>query len=132
MKASLKLEFIGAANYDMLRQLDRSMPALGFGLGKDRPRHPFQFPGPCVIRFYKTVEGDISFNQVFGNRDYSKANSKGTRGVYINYVLHENELYCVKEPVSWRNVDYYYAAITPSGEVVRITESEAREWLSAL
>lgn len=132
MKASLKLEFIGAANYDMLRQLDRSMPVLGFGIGVDRPSHPFQFPGPCVVRFYKDVDGAIALEQIFGSRDYSRANSKGTRGVYINYVLHENELYCVKEPISWRRVSYYYAAVTPSGDVTSITDQEAQEWLSAL
>lgn len=132
MRGHLELEFINASNYDMLRQFDRSFPKFGYGVGKDKPSHPFQYPGPCVLRLYKDCDGVIQWEQIWGKRDYSRANSKGTRFVYVHYILKENELYWVKAPQSWSSVSYYYAAVTPSGDVKRITDEEAKEWLSAL
>lgn len=132
VKAHLRLEFIGAANYDMLRQFDRVFPKFGFGNGGDRPDHPFRWPGPCVLRMHRDAEGRVQGDRVWGNRDYSNANSKGTRGVYVNYILEENELYWVKAPMSWKSVSFYYCAVTPSGELKRITDEDAQEWLSAL
>lgn len=132
MKASLALEFIGAATADMLRQFERLESKYGFGWDDDKPTHPFDRRGPCVLRMCRNEDGDVWGEQIWGKRDYSKANSKGTRGVYLHYILHENELYWIKSPQSWRSTSIYFAAVTPTGDIRRLTDKEAEEWLSAL
>ena len=132
MKGSISLEFIGAATADMLRQFEKLESRIGFGWDDDRPTHPFDRRGPCVLRMYKNENGDVRGEIIWGKRDYSKANSKGTRGVYVHYVLEENELYWIKSPQSWRSTSIYFAAVTPLGDVRRLSDEEAEEWLSAL
>lgn len=132
MRGHLELEFIGAATADMLREFEKLESRFGFGLDDGAQRHPFQRPGPCVLRMYRNKDGRIIGEQIWGKRDYSRANSAGTRFVYVCYVLDENELYWIKSPQSWRSVSYYFAAVTPTGEVKRISDEEAEEWLSDL
>lgn len=132
MNGALSLEFIGAATADMLRQFEGLESKCGFGWDDDKPTHPFDRPGPCVLRMHRAADGKICGEQICGKRDYSKANSKATRFVYVNYVLRENELYWIKSPQSWRSTSIYFAAVTPTGEVKRLTDEEAEEWLNAL
>ena len=132
MKGSISLEFIGASTADMLRQFEKLESRFGFGGDDDTPRHPFDRSGPCVLRVHRSESGKVCGEQVWGKRDYSKANSKGTRGVYVHYVLEENELYWIKAPQSWRSTSIYFAAVTPVGDIKRLTDEEAEEWLSAL
>lgn len=132
MKCAISLEFIGAATADMLRQFEKLESRFGFGWDDDKPRHPFDRPGPCVMRMRKDADGRVCGEQIWGKRDYSKANSKGTRGVYVHYVLKEDELYWIKSPQSWRSTSIYFAAVTPTGDAKRLTDEEAEEWLSAL
>ena len=42
-----------------------------------------------------------------GQRDYSRANSKGSRGVYLYYALPPG-LYEVSEPLSWKQTRRYF------------------------
>ncbi len=131
MKGVISLEFIGAANFDTLRQFERFEQSF-IKVDIDKNYHPFSRPGPVVLRLYKSENGDIAAQEVFGKRDYSKANSKGTRGVNLCYVLEENEIYWIKERLSWKRTAYYYAAVTPDGDVVELSELQAKEWLSDL
>jgi hypothetical protein len=52
--------------------------------------------------------------------DYSKSNSKGTRGVYLNYFLEYGSLYEVSSPESWTSTDRYFLEITDDGEKKRL------------
>jgi hypothetical protein len=128
MKASLSLEFIGASTHDYLKGAERTLEILGMKLDpEDRVRG-----GPWVAEVQRRSDGGIKLDFLWGKRDYAKANSKGTRGVYVHYVLEQDRLYWVQSPQSWKSTIRYYAAVTPSGEVRRLTDEEAQEWRSAL
>lgn len=56
-------------------------------------------------------------------RDYSEANSKGSRGVYLYFTLYEGDIYEVHEIVSWsRDRRYFVKAV--AGAVVEIEQAE--------
>lgn len=115
----------------MLRQFDQMSRALGVPSEQGR-EHPFARLGPCVLRIFRNEAGLAAHEVIHGKRDYSRANSKGSRGVMVNYVLEQDEIYQVKDPRSWRSVSYYHCAVTPSGDIRRLSDEEVREWLSAL
>lgn len=61
--------------------------------------------------------------------DYSRANSKGSRGVYAEYILESEKIYEVKERTSWKKVYRYFCTVNQEGEIVILPESEVQEWL---
>lgn len=63
------------------------------------------------------------------NIDYSSSSSTGNRGVFAYYILESGFLYEIKEQVSWKRFDRYFSVVSEDGEVKRITEQEAIEWL---
>lgn len=130
MKAVLRLEYIGAATWDRLRQFER-FERLVFG-GKEAPWDGDYMaqPGPRVLE-YRLDGGAWIVSRIYGQRDYSKANSRGTRGVMVNYIIESGALYRVKEPVSWRSVAHYFVTVTADGGLLRMTKEEALEWASA-
>ena len=76
----------------------------------------------------------MRFERIYltSKRDYSKANSKGSRGVMLCFVLESDTLYEVHSRISWRNSETYFAAVAEGGSLYRLKESEAQEWLNAL
>ena len=130
MKAILSLEYIGAATWDRLRQFERfeRMIIGGQPLPVDHPDYMAQ-PGPRVTRY--ALEGDTWIvSEVHGQRDYSGANSRGTRGVMVRFILDDSAIYRVKEPVSWRNCAHYFAAVDADGAVLKMEQQEALKWAS--
>jgi hypothetical protein len=63
-------------------------------------------------------------------RDYSRANSVGSRGIYLVYLLDQGKIYEVMEQVTWRRWDRYFCRATELGEIERMTEKGVEEWLS--
>lgn len=55
------------------------------------------------------------------HKDYSRANSVGSRGVYAYYVVESGHIYEVSEPLSWKKVDQYFCTVDGDGEIVRLT-----------
>lgn len=64
---------------------------------------------------------------VRGQKDYSQANSIGSRGVYIYYALTPG-VYEVNAPMSWSRTDRYFCRIK-DGQAIRMTFEETVEWL---
>jgi hypothetical protein len=62
------------------------------------------------------------------SRDYSRANSVGSRGVYAYYVLGDG-IYEVNERMTWKRTDRYFAQVS-NGTITRITQEEVDEWLN--
>ena len=60
--------------------------------------------------------------------DYSKSNSRGSRGVYANYFPEHHKIYEVSAPKSWKSIDRYFCVFDNGGEH-RLTEEEVRECL---
>jgi len=67
---------------------------------------------------------------VQGKKDYAHSNSKGTRGVYINYILDEGFIYEVSAPQSWKRTDRYFCRVV-SGEITKISKEDVEEWLNS-
>lgn len=86
----------------------------------------FDMPYPCWIAEIKGFGIKYRFDREFvqGNTDYSKSNSKGTRGVFIWYVLESGHIYEVKEPLSWSRIEQYFCRVSDEGEIVKISEKE--------
>lgn len=65
---------------------------------------------------------------VQGQKDYTKANSVGSRGVELHFFLTDG-LYEISSPVSWAKTDRYFAYIE-DGELWRVTREQAQEWVN--
>ena len=56
--------------------------------------------------------------------DYSRANAKGSRGIFAEYILESGHIYEVQAKVSWKRINRYFCTVTPEGEVVEISEED--------
>ena len=61
-------------------------------------------------------------------KDYSQANSVGSRGVFAYYILEENKVYEVKSPKTWKHSDRYFCTVI-GGEIFELTQEEVDTWL---
>ena len=63
-------------------------------------------------------------------KDYSHANSVGSRGVTLTYWLQTGDLYEIHQLTAWSNYDHYFCVLGDDGTPLRLNESEARQWLN--
>ncbi|MFA5348517.1 MAG: hypothetical protein WC294_10290 [Methanoregula sp.] len=113
MKSTLGLEMIGGKplrSHTGIHQIDDL----------------FDLPYPCWCAEIKGFGIKFRFDREFiqGKNDYSRANSKGTRGIFCYYILESDHIYEVKEPLSWSRAERYFCRVSDDGEIVRITEKE--------
>ena len=73
--------------------------------------------------------GELRRVYIHGYQDYSKANSKGSRGIYKLYFV-DDGLYEVTERTSWKKVRQYYLLVA-NGQKTEINLEEALAWLEA-
>ncbi len=66
---------------------------------------------------------------VLGKKDFSRANSLGSRGVYAHYILEEGLLYEVHALLSWKRSERYYCQIR-LGAPFRLTKEVIIQCLS--
>lgn len=64
--------------------------------------------------------------------DYSKANSKGSRGIFAEYILSQGKIYEVKEQESWKRSSRYFCTVSDEGEIVKLDEETACHSVGAL
>lgn len=98
MKATLKLEIIGGNR-----------------------------PSVALIRPGAPVAAPFGRAYLKGKRDYAKANSVGSRGVYEWFILESGCVYAVTAQVSWKATRLYFVQATERGEVLEISEEIAEE-----
>jgi hypothetical protein len=60
-------------------------------------------------------------------KDYSRSNSKGSRGVFAEYILESEKIYDVRD-----NKRRFFCKVTDEGDIVHIDESEVRELLKTV
>jgi hypothetical protein len=128
MKASLKIEAIGDNTYQYTKLwkgiLNSGMPGLGDML-TEGVRVPY-----WVARIighdpkYKYVREFLK-----GKKDYTKANSKGSRGVYLWYILESGYVYEVSSPSTWSRIDRYFCTVTDDGEIQRVDKDYVDQWI---
>lgn len=62
--------------------------------------------------------------------DYSRANSRGTRGVYYCWPLASGEIYETAYKAAWNRVEREFLKVTDDGRVEKITRQEVDAWLA--
>lgn len=65
---------------------------------------------------------------VSGNWDYAGANSVGSRGVMVTYMLAQGLIYEISQPQTWSTTDRYFVRIV-DGEVQRLTDEDVEQCL---
>ncbi len=114
MRACIRLELIGDDTHSRLRMFD-------VVIGKR----------PYVAKLIG-LDDKWGFRRIFkrGEKDYSLANSVGSRDVYVYYSLAPG-MYEVFEQVSWRKTRTRYIIVDEFGEIQTISKDEAIQCLKA-
>lgn len=68
---------------------------------------------------------------VDGTRDYSRANSKRTRGVYTTYTLVPGRVYECSDPRSWSRTERYFARVV-DGELETMDAEQVEQYKQSL
>lgn len=128
MKAILKIEAIGDNTDQYFKLIRRSyndvIPGLGNWLAGDfKPSYWVAE----ILGSDKRYKWQRRFLR--GKKDYSEANSKGSRGVYVYYTLESGHIYEVNECVTWKRNERYFCRVTLDGDIETINEDEVRECL---
>lgn len=123
MKAFLKIELVGDDTVQMFKmfrgQLNDVMPGMGnAALGS--------WPASGWVSEITGTDPKFKYQRQFlrYNKDYSKANSKGSRGVYAHFILESGRIYEVKEYKR-----RYFCKVSDDGDIIQIDEEEVRQWL---
>lgn len=90
-----------------------------------------KFKNRCWVAHIVGSDEKYKFKREFlkPKTDYTKSNSKGSRGVYLWYLLESGNIYDVSETTSWKNVDRYFCKVSEDGDIIKITEEEVKEWI---
>ena len=64
--------------------------------------------------------------------DYSKANSKGSRGIFAEYILSQWKIYEVKDQISWGRARRYFCTVGDGGDIVELDEETACHSVGAM
>ena len=127
MKATLGLELLGEnVNQQLKLYKDIVDEALGDGVGE------FVFgkwPPPCWVAKITGFDDKYKYKRQFQRykKDYRYSNKAGSRGLYAWYILAPG-YYEVKKRLSWSRNERYFCKVE-NGEIVRVDESEVRQWL---
>ncbi len=115
MKASLAIEAIG---HDTVQQ-SKLWTAVFAEVGL-RDLATVTFGSPDDVRRWGCWEvNDGKVRELHGKTDYSQANSKGSRGVRVHYILESGRRYLVRSPQSWKRTDTYVCHVDEEGEIIR-------------
>lgn len=123
MLAVLKLEIIGdnyfAYKRDLANGNARENPRVekyGEMMGRDQTR-------PWVARI-GGLDDKYGFRREFqrGQKDYSRANSIGSRGVYEYFALNDG-IYEIHERVTWKRTRRYFVRVEGAG-IIEISKEE--------
>lgn len=122
MRAVLKLECIGDNSAALCRLAQGILRTAGM---EENARLFAPVPGPWVARI-TGPDPRFGFAREFlrGQKDYSEANSVGSRGVYLYFALPPG-IYEVNDLVSWKRTDRYFCRV--EGEkIYRISKEEVK------
>lgn len=64
--------------------------------------------------------------------DYSQANSKGSRGIFAEYILSQGKVYEVKSQESRGRSVRYFCTVGPEGDIIKLDEETACHSVGAL
>ncbi len=131
MKAVLEIELIGDDSYEALRMTNRRRyPELPpcVELRARRLGRPELRPWVARVIPIPGSEGYRREMIAYQHKDYSRANSVGSRGVYAYYLLSPG-VYEIHQRTSWKHGEQYYLQVKEDGTKQRLGDDEVREWL---
>ncbi len=128
MTITLKLEAIDDDFAQVVGSIVRFMREAGMRAGENHFRGVARRPWVAEITGWR---GGRWYEREFldGNKDYSQANSIGSRGVYLYYYLREGRIYEVNE-LSGRTRSRRYFCTVCDGAVIEMDASEVQDALS--
>lgn len=112
MKAAISVEWIGKNTDDFQRWLGEK---------------PLRMPW-CARVDLKARGFDRSF--LSKKVDYIHANSKGSRGVFVWFVLESGFVYEIKRNTSWHNSERIFVRVLLDGSIQEGSKEDAERWLS--
>lgn len=126
---AVSLEVIGDDTLALLRQTQATVGRVS-GLAAASLFAPGRDASPWVARL-RGIRSSGKFRREFlrGKKDYSGANSIGSRGVFLNFALPPG-VYQVHQKIAWSNSRTYFA-LSQDGTVCEITQEEAAAWLES-
>ncbi len=62
-------------------------------------------------------------------KDYTHANSTGSRGIYVNYIIECGRIYEVKCMATNTRIDRYFCVAEENGDIKRLAEEEVEQCL---
>lgn len=145
MKASLGIEAIGYETYQKSKALQaaiangRANPAeLHRTLADMRRSFQRPAPGDGVSRpwWVARITGASSrrgwhYEYLQPSVDYTNANSVGTRGVMLYFILESGQVYHVQHTPSWGRTAQYFCRVTQDGDIEEITREDVLAWLQS-
>lgn len=122
MRAYLELELVGDDTYQLFKFYKNVTEGL-IGLGNEVFG---KVPPTAWVAEITAFDAKYKYTRHFMRfkKDYSRSNSKGSRGVYAEYLLESGQIYEVKE-----RKERYFCKVDDAGEIVKITEEEVIAWL---
>jgi hypothetical protein len=128
MKAYLEIELFGEDARQLYRLWENIgnmlLPSLGTVVFGGKP------PSGWVAEI-TGFDSQYKYARSFLKRklNYSRANSKGSRGIYAEYILESGKLYDVKEQTSWKKTHRYFCTVSQEGDIIILPESKVMECL---
>lgn len=124
MKAILKIEL---RDDNLLQYIKFWSSITDDLLGKNVGNAVFgKWPTPCWVAEITGYDKKYKYARKFVKykKDYSKSNSKGSRGVYAVFILSENRIYEVRD-----NKNRYFCTVK-DWTTVKINTGEVEQWLN--
>lgn len=123
MKIYIELEL----RADDVREMSKMYKYIGNEVAPGLGTALFSIPPSSWVAEITGTDTKYKFKRQFlpFKKDYSRANSVGSRGVYANYILESGHVYDIKD-----NKERYYCQVLNDGQIVRMTESGVLDWLS--
>lgn len=129
MKAAIKCEAVGDDTDQMCRFYKNMTNDLLPGIGNVIFEKPYKSNWVAEIT---GIDPIYKFKRSFltGKKDYSEANSSGSRGVYVWYTLESGKIYEVFRPTSWKSRERFFCTVNDeTGKIITLEKEEVLEWL---
>lgn len=129
MKAQIKIEAVGDDVDQMLRffstMTNDLVPGLGdmtFGTNNGKPKPSYWVAQ--IIGVHPVFKYERKF--IKGKKDYSQANRKGSRGVFVYYLVESGNVYEVKRSSKRR----YFCIVDEEGSIQEVNKEYVDQWIN--
>lgn len=127
MKATLKVEAIGDNTFQYMRLwtgiLNDGAPGLGDMLGAPKPDY--------WVAMIVGTDPKFGYSRQFlkAKKDYKKSNNKGSRGIFLWFILESGYVYEVSAPKNWKRKERYFCTVTDDGEIQKVDKEFVNQWI---